>query len=50
MLVINKMAELTLSKDETTQLLEKILSDVIGKNIKLSISYIKKEDYFASLL
>lgn len=50
LIVINKMAEISLNKDEIKQKLEKILNDLLARPIKLKLDYMKKEDYFASLM
>jgi len=50
LIVINKMAEISLNKNETKQRLEKILTDMIGETTRLTLEYMKKEDYFASLM
>jgi hypothetical protein len=50
LLVINKMAELSLNKEDNKQSIEKIISDVMNKPMKIKVSYMKKEDYFASLM
>lgn len=46
MVVINKMTHLIVSKQETIDELQSIISDILGKTIKLTLSFEKKEDYF----
>jgi hypothetical protein len=50
LIVINKMSEMLIKKEDTVSEIEKIISEILGENTKISITYQKKEDYFANLL
>ncbi len=50
LIVINKMAEISLNKDDVKQRLERILTELLARSIRLRLEYMKKEDYFASLM
>ncbi len=50
LIVINKMAELLLQKEEIIQEIEAILSEILGTPHHITVQFQKKEDYFASQL
>jgi len=46
MYIHNKMTEMLLKKEDTKQEIENIMSEVYRKDMKLSVNYMKKEDFF----
>ncbi len=46
--VINKMAEISLNKDETKKMLEDIIFDLTWERVAIHLEFQSKEDYFAS--
>lgn len=46
--VINKMAEISLNKDETKKMLEDIIFDLTWERVAIYLEFQSKEDYFAS--
>jgi len=48
--VINKMTEMLIKKVDTVIYIEKIISDILGTDTKIQITYVKKDDYFANKL
>ncbi len=46
--VINKMAEIALSKDETQKMLEEKLFEITWQRVAINIEFQTKEDYFSS--
>lgn len=49
-IVINKMAEILMTKDETRKMLEEKLSQIIWRNVSITLEFQSKEDYFAQNL
>lgn len=47
-IVINKMAEMLLNKEDTKKMLEKKLLEITWKKLYIKIEFQSKEDYFAS--
>ncbi|HRX63659.1 MAG TPA: DNA polymerase III subunit gamma/tau [Candidatus Absconditabacterales bacterium] len=50
LIVINKVAEILLSKEENKKMIEEILFNIVGKKLVPNIQFQSKEDYFASQL
>jgi predicted RNA binding protein with dsRBD fold (UPF0201 family) len=48
--VINKIAEIALNRDDTKINLEKMISEIVWENITIDIQFQSKEDYFSSIL
>ncbi|HPC34777.1 MAG TPA: DNA polymerase III subunit gamma/tau [Candidatus Absconditabacterales bacterium] len=48
--VINKIAEIALNRDDTKSNLEEMISEIVGENITIDIQFQSKEDYFSSIL
>ena len=48
--VINKIAEIALNRDDTKINLEKMISEIVLENITIDIQFQSKEDYFSSIL
>jgi len=48
LIVINKMAEIVLEKDETKKMIEEKLFEITGKNLTVHVEFQSKEDYFAN--
>jgi hypothetical protein len=48
--VINKIAEIALNRDDTKINLEKMISEIVWENITINIQFQSKEDYFSSIL
>ena len=49
-IIINKMTEMLLQKDETKQHIEQSLSEICGEPTHIQLSYQNKEDYFQNML
>lgn len=49
-IIINKMTEMLLQKDETKNYVEQTLSEICGEPVHISLSYQNKEDYFQNML
>jgi len=49
-IVINKMSEMLIKKEDAINEIEAIISKILWKPTKISIKYQKKEDYFENLL
>lgn len=48
LIVINKIAELSLKNENTKKMIESTLSKIVWRPLKLSVEFQNKEDYFAS--
>lgn len=48
LIVINKLAEMLLNKEDTKKMLEKKLREITGKKLYIDVEFQSKEDYFAS--
>lgn len=48
--VINKIAEIALNRDDTKSNLEEMISEIVWENITIDIQFQSKEDYFSSIL
>ncbi|MCK9467501.1 MAG: DNA polymerase III subunit gamma/tau [Candidatus Absconditabacterales bacterium] len=49
-IVINKIAEIALNRDDTKNNLENIISEIVGENIKIDIQFQSKEEYLSNIL
>ena len=45
--VITSLAKVLLNSEDNKKVLEKLLSNELGENITMNITFIKKEEYFA---
>jgi len=49
-IVINKIAEIALNRDDTKNNLENIISEIVWENIKIDIQFQSKEEYLSNIL
>jgi len=50
MITISSMANMLLQKADTIQYLEKLLAEIYGAPVALSITFTKKEDFLQSMM
>jgi len=50
MITISSMANMLLQKQDTIQYLEKLLAEIYGTPVALSVTFIKKEDFLQSMM
>lgn len=50
MITISSMANMLLQKQDTIQYLEKLLAEIYGNAVALSVTFVKKEDFLQSMM
>lgn len=50
MITISSMANMLLQKQDTIQYLEKLLAEIYGNPVALSVTFVKKEDFLQSMM